>query len=147
MRVWCYQAIRRWLQYRVQRMKKIAMAKRVNFKDDPLALLMAKLSGVKAPPQKRRQGYQQYMHEYQRDEIHPIVVERWAENLIANPSITGNPTTAFRCKIAKELYDALSDDRKAELVERAEADRDQANTEYKTAMSTPPSQAPADRQR
>lgn len=123
------------------------MAKRINFKDDPLALLMAKLSGIKSPPQKRRQGYQQYMHECQKEEIHSTVVKRWAEHVAANPNITGNPTTAFRCKIAKELYDLLPEDRKASLVTNAEVARDQAIADYKTAMSTPPSQAPADRQR
>ncbi|KAJ7145446.1 hypothetical protein C8R43DRAFT_1197148 [Mycena crocata] len=45
---------------------------------DPYAVLLAKLSGLTAPP-KARQGFQQWMHENPKDEIELIIQVCWVE--------------------------------------------------------------------
>jgi hypothetical protein len=53
---------------------------------DPFAVLLAKLSGLSAPP-KTQQAFQQYMHECYNNSIAPFVAEQWIEEHSKNNAI------------------------------------------------------------
>ncbi|KAJ7511247.1 hypothetical protein B0H11DRAFT_1899713 [Mycena galericulata] len=85
--------IRRWLKYRVRRLRKQVRG-RLDARKDPWAVLLAKLAGITVPP-KARQAYQQYMHEKYDDEIAPVVAREWA-------ATTVNPDGSVKTKKAAD---------------------------------------------
>ncbi|KAK6969474.1 hypothetical protein R3P38DRAFT_2814299 [Favolaschia claudopus] len=72
--------IRRWFVYRVRKLRKHQRTTGLDPLKDPFAILLAKLSGLTAPP-KARQAYQQFMREDFTEKIAPVVAEEWAKQL------------------------------------------------------------------
>ncbi|KAJ7895676.1 hypothetical protein B0H13DRAFT_2338752 [Mycena leptocephala] len=99
--------IRRWLKYRVRRLRK-QLRPKLDGSKDGWAVLLAKLSGTTSPP-KARQAYQQFMREVYTSDIAPVVAERWAEQQADGTNIQtkSDPNGAFRAAIARELFAAL----------------------------------------
>lgn len=140
------QAIRRWLKYRVRRLQEDRVPS-MNLKTDPYAALLLSLTGVSAKIPKRRQGPQQLQHE-QKDRMKIEVASGWSTYLENNPTeAKKHPGPAFRAKVAKEIYEALSQEERDTLVQNAEDEREKAVNTFKDALTKPPSKAPADRQR
>ncbi|KAK7027804.1 hypothetical protein R3P38DRAFT_2479059, partial [Favolaschia claudopus] len=139
--------INRWLKYRAKKLRRPTMRNRAN---DPWAVLLAKLAGVKAPP-KARQGFQQYMHESYETDIKPVVEARWKAQLVEEDGVsslkTGKaPNAPFRAQVARELFKELSDSERDELAQRAKDEAAELRREYLELMKGPPSRAPKDRQ-
>ncbi|KAJ7490196.1 hypothetical protein B0H11DRAFT_2229117 [Mycena galericulata] len=100
--------IRRWLKYRVKRLRRHVRTK-ANSARDPWAILLGKLAGLKTPP-KARQAYQQFMHEHYTTQIEEEVKKRWAETPSGGSSVpTKEPDAPFRAMIARELFAKLTD--------------------------------------
>ncbi|KAH7905084.1 hypothetical protein BJ138DRAFT_1018193 [Hygrophoropsis aurantiaca] len=140
-------AIQRWLKYRVRRLNK-GMKPIMDAEKNPYAGLLLKLAGWKTPP-KARQGYQQYMHTSYESHIKKVAQERWDNLALADGEYpeTAKQTAAFRAKIAKELYDALSKKERDGIMKQAKDARDADAAAYRKALETPPSKAPIDRQK
>ncbi|KAJ7221989.1 hypothetical protein B0H12DRAFT_1241159, partial [Mycena haematopus] len=139
--------IHRWLKYRARRLQK---STRMDTRNDPFAVLLAKLAGINAPP-KARQGFQQYMHESYETEIGPVVTARWTTTCVKADGSTlkqkRGPDAPFRAKVARELFAELSQDEQDALRDRAQAEAKEARDEYNKAMKAPPSKRPEDRQK
>ncbi|KAJ7659783.1 hypothetical protein DFH06DRAFT_1326804 [Mycena polygramma] len=105
--------IRRWLKYRAQALRQ-GFATRTDPRNNPYAVLLAKISGVSVPP-KTRQVYQQFMHESYATEIMPLVEERWRRDKSTNEDGSANtkkPDAAFRSLIAREVFGKLPSEEK-----------------------------------
>ncbi|KAJ6558631.1 hypothetical protein DFH09DRAFT_1317346 [Mycena vulgaris] len=137
--------IRRWLKYRVKRLRRHVRT-RVDSTKDPWAILLAKLSGVNAPP-KARQAYQQLMREAYAEVIDPVVKARWAETPAAGSSVqtAKEPNAPFRAKIAREVFLALPDADQAGYAACAKAEAEGARRDYEKALKDTASKTPADR--
>ncbi|KAJ7479676.1 hypothetical protein FB451DRAFT_1395243 [Mycena latifolia] len=127
--------IRRWLKYRVHRLRK-QLRTRLDLCKDPWAILLARLSSIKQLP-KARQGYQQFMHEQYKMTIAPVVAEKWAETAAPGNSVqtAKDPNGPFRAKVARELFATLPEEEQSVFAARA-----------KSEAAKPPSKAPVDRQ-
>ncbi|KAJ6455648.1 hypothetical protein C8R47DRAFT_1228145 [Mycena vitilis] len=138
--------IRRWLQYRVRSLRRGVSAK-VAWRDNPFAVLLAKLSGLSVPP-KARQGWQQYMHESYQTEIAPLVPDRWAADSIKPDGSVrvGQPNAPFRAALAREIFDNLPDDRKTAIRLRAKNEAKEAKAKFEKGMKDGPSKSPEARQ-
>ncbi|KAJ7838435.1 hypothetical protein B0H13DRAFT_2367460 [Mycena leptocephala] len=141
--------IRRWLKYRVKRLRKHVQTK-INSDKDPWAILLAKLSGVTAPP-KARQGYQQFMRESyaQLDcPIEAVVKERWAETAAEGSSVATSkePNAPFRAKVLRELFAALPQSEQEDYKERAKAEAVAARAAYDKSLKEEPGKTPQARQ-
>ncbi|KAJ7149899.1 hypothetical protein C8R43DRAFT_1128380 [Mycena crocata] len=134
--------IRRWLKYRVKRLRKHVRT-RVDSSKDPWAILLAKLSGVSAPP-KARQAYQQFMREDFAEKIEPVVEERWAESSSAGSSVPVDkePNAPFRAKVARDLFAELSEEEQEGYRGRAKDEAASARAAYDRALKEPPSKTP-----
>ncbi|KAJ7173540.1 hypothetical protein C8R46DRAFT_1215472 [Mycena filopes] len=141
------QRIRRWLKYRVRRLRK-QLHSRLDVDNDPWAVLVGKLAGIKSPP-KARQGYQQYMHEEYAGTIAPVVAERWAANAVDANSVQTKktPDASFRALVAREMFKALPDAEQAAYGTRAKAEAKARREEYKAIMEKDPSRTPEARQK
>jgi hypothetical protein len=131
----------------VKRLRKYVRTK-IDSRKDPWAVLLAKLSGVHAPP-KARQGYQQFMHECYAERIDPIVKQRWAETQGAGASVpvSKEPNAPFRAQIAREVFAALPESEKQQYSARAKAEAAAAHGAFEKSLKDPSSKAPADRQK
>ncbi|KAJ7663778.1 hypothetical protein DFH06DRAFT_1128165 [Mycena polygramma] len=140
--------IQRWLKYRAQALRQ-GFATKTDPRNNPYAVLLAKISGVTVPP-KTRQVYQQFMHESYTTEIAPLVEERWRRDKSTNEDGSANtkkPDAAFRSLIAREVFDKLPAEEKVALKERALAHSKEAKDAYEAAMKNGPSKEPAARQK
>ncbi|KAJ7816803.1 hypothetical protein B0H13DRAFT_2380168 [Mycena leptocephala] len=108
--------IRRWLKYRVRALRR-GFSTQNDPRDNPCAVLLAKLAGVTNPP-KARQAYQQYMR------------ERYASDIAA--------------VIAREMFGELSEEEQDDFRERAVAEARDAKEAYEKAMKQGPSKRPED---
>ncbi|KAJ7682270.1 hypothetical protein DFH06DRAFT_1388772 [Mycena polygramma] len=117
---------------------------------DPWAPLLYNLAGINGPP-KARQAFQQYMVESYEAEIAPVVDARWKSTFLEDDGVTlktkKNHNTAFRAKIAREMYDKLSKERQDGIKRRLKEAAQQAKDEYTRTMKSGPSKAPEGRQR
>ncbi|KAJ7784200.1 hypothetical protein B0H16DRAFT_1446458 [Mycena metata] len=141
--------IRRWLSYRVRKFRRHRAGANLDPTKDPFAVLLAKLSGVTAPP-KARQAFQQFMHESYTEQIAPVVADQWAAKRAddpGNPDFTKAPKAGFRAQVARELFGDLSAAEQQAIAARAKEAAASKRSEYQTAMKARPSQAPADRQK
>ncbi|KAJ7703324.1 hypothetical protein B0H17DRAFT_1194511 [Mycena rosella] len=89
--------IRQWFLYRIRRVRKRRTSTGLDPTKDPYAILLAKLSGITAPP-KARQLYQQFMRESYTEKIAPVVAEKrdaYIKALKDGPSQT--PEACQRC--------------------------------------------------
>ncbi|KAJ7035430.1 hypothetical protein C8F04DRAFT_1182336 [Mycena alexandri] len=137
--------IRRWLKYRVTKLRKHVRTK-VGSPTNPWSVLLAQLSKIHPPP-KARQAYQQFMRESYATAIEPTVRARWAQTAAPGASVpTQEPPVDFRAKIARELFDALPQDVKDGYGARAKGESLAAREAFQKAMKEPPSTAPKDRQ-
>ncbi|KAJ7164588.1 hypothetical protein C8R43DRAFT_946404 [Mycena crocata] len=134
--------IRRWLKYRVKRLRKHVRT-RIDSRRDPWAILLAKLAGVNVPP-KARQAYQQFMRKVYTEEIEPVIGERWAATAAAGSSVAveKEPKAPFRAKVARELFAELPEEKRAEYATRAKEEAQRARAAYKKALKDPPSKSP-----
>lgn len=112
-------------------------------RDNPFAVLLAKLAGLTTPP-KARQGYQQYMREPYATDIAPVVTEHWmAKSIKGDGSAnTATPGAPFRCAVAQELFSALPEDEQAVIWGRAVEEARRAKAEYEKGMKEGPSKTP-----
>ncbi|KAJ6477904.1 hypothetical protein C8R47DRAFT_1219805 [Mycena vitilis] len=141
--------IRRWLKYRVRRLRKQLRAKiGSSSSKDPWTLLLSKLSGVTSPP-KARQAYQQFMHEEYESKVAPLVATRWAEETGSGSNVQTkkNPDASFRSKIAREVFGNLSDTEREGYKARAKEAAADARAEYDKALVEAPCQSPEAKQR
>jgi hypothetical protein len=117
-------------------------------RDNPYAVLLAKLAGVTTPP-KARQGYQQFMRESFATVIAPVVEERWkAKSIKADGSAnTGSPNAPFRCAIARELFNALPEEEQTEIRGRAVEEGREAKAAYEKGIKEGAAKSPEARQR
>ncbi|KAJ7707284.1 hypothetical protein B0H16DRAFT_1746505 [Mycena metata] len=136
--------IRNWFKYRVRKLRKFLHSK-LDPRNDPWAILLAKLSNFHAPP-KARQAYQEYFHE-NNDKIAPVVAQKWAETAGAGSNVqtSKNPDAAFRAKVARELFAELSEEQREAYGKQAKENATAARTKYDLELKTPPSKAPEDR--
>ncbi|KAJ7026093.1 hypothetical protein C8F04DRAFT_1268565 [Mycena alexandri] len=139
--------IRRWLKYRVRRLRK-QLHSRLDAHTDPWSVLVGKLAGLTAPP-KARQAYQQFMHEEYAERIAPVVAERWAAATGAGSNVQTKktPDAAFRAAVARDLFGELSEAERVAYGSRAKEEAAERRAEYKAALQKDPSRAPEDRQK
>ncbi|KAJ7602641.1 hypothetical protein DFH06DRAFT_1023575 [Mycena polygramma] len=139
--------IRRWLKYRARSLRR-GFATKASLHDNPFSVLLAKLSGLTAPP-KARQGFQQYMHESYDADISSLVAERWAKASI-NPDGSANtksPDAPFRCAIARELFKTLPEEQQQAIRDRAVEEAKERKRLYAKGMKDGPSKSPEARQK
>jgi hypothetical protein len=143
------QRIRRWLKYRVKRLRRHVRTK-ISSEKDPWAILLAKLSGVTSPP-KARQGYQQYMREQYTNpgsDLEKEVKARWAATPAAGSSVATakEPNAPFRAEVARDLFAQLPDSDRNQYSARAKAEAVAAQAAYNKALNGTPGKSPEDRQ-
>ncbi|KAJ7603089.1 hypothetical protein DFH06DRAFT_1152162 [Mycena polygramma] len=139
--------IRRWLKYRVRRLRK-QYQRKLDPTKDPWAVFLAKLSGINNPP-KARQAYQEFMHEAYEEKVAPVVAERWATSVSSGSNVqtSKGPDGPFRAKIAREVFGDLSAAERESYGARAKAAAAEARALYEKLMNDPPSTRPEDRQK
>lgn len=139
------QRIAWWLKYRARKLRTMAKPK-LDPRKNPYAVLLAKLSGIKAPP-KARQAVQQYSHENDQSTIKAVVESRWlAEQLAGRVPADKTFLSAFRESITREFFDALDDDERKALGERAKEEAVRAKEAYENTLKNPALKAPEARQ-
>ncbi|KAJ7437305.1 hypothetical protein B0H11DRAFT_2255531 [Mycena galericulata] len=75
--------------------------------EDPYAVLVSKLAGIK-PATKARQAYQQFMHESYDDKIAGEVAAEWEkEGKAGNLARPKQPKAGFRAKVARDVFAKL----------------------------------------
>ncbi|KAF7969170.1 hypothetical protein HWV62_28178 [Athelia sp. TMB] len=124
-------SIRRWLKYRARKMSKTALKTDSNPEKNPFAALLAKLSGVTNPPQRARQGWQQFMHERNDDAVGPAVAALWAEKQARGLTPEDKNNMAYRAEIARDLFKKLSSSEQATYAANAKRDKEAAVKKYK----------------
>ncbi|KAJ7622769.1 hypothetical protein DFH06DRAFT_1340640 [Mycena polygramma] len=139
--------IRRWLKYRVRRLRK-NLRTRVGSGKDPWTHLLAKLSGVTSPP-KARQAFQQFMREEYESTIAPVVAAKWTNSVASGSNVQTkkNPDGPFRAKIARELFAELSEAERQGFKTRAKDAATAARGEYERALNEVPSQTAEEKQK
>ncbi|KAJ7178663.1 hypothetical protein C8R43DRAFT_1118035 [Mycena crocata] len=140
--------IRRWLKYCARSLRRGLTAK-IDPRENPFAVLLAKLSGLTVPP-KARQAFQQYMRESYDEEIGEEVEQRWWREKGSDAdgaATTKKPNVNFRCKVARKLFAELSEERQQEIRQRALKEARDAKKTYEKKMKDGPSKEPEARQR
>ncbi|KAJ7507413.1 hypothetical protein B0H11DRAFT_2218261 [Mycena galericulata] len=139
--------IRRWLKYRVRRLRK-EVGTRLDPRKNPWTVLLAHLSGHKKPP-KARQAYQQFMHEEFEEKIAPEVKKKWAKKSAAGSNVQTQkePTAAFRAEVAREMFAQLPSEVQSKYAERAKSEAAERREAYVRALKGEPSKSPEDRQK
>ncbi|KAJ7041766.1 hypothetical protein C8F04DRAFT_1252688 [Mycena alexandri] len=139
--------IRRWFLYRLRKTRKQKRAASFDPTKDPFSVLLAKLSGVTAPP-KAQQVFQQFMHESYSTIIAPTVTAKWADKQESNPGGgSKQPKAGFRAQVARDLFSALPAEEQATIGARAKEEAATRKAAYHKAMKDPASTAPEDRQK
>lgn len=121
----------------------------VNPDHNPFAALLAKLSGVTKPPQRARQGWQQFMHECNEDVIAPAIATAWAAKLAAGLEENDRNDMSYRADIARDLFNNLSATEKVHYHANAKRDKEGAVVAYKDAVQralSTDNRSPAQRQ-
>ncbi|KAJ6450543.1 hypothetical protein C8R47DRAFT_1230235 [Mycena vitilis] len=138
--------IQRWLKYRARSLRNKGLSKAA-LRDNPYAVLLAKLSGVTSPP-KARQGFQQFMRE-RTAEVSAEVDMQWAKKSINTDggANTKKPGAPFRCEIARSLFAALPQTEQDAIRGRAVAEAQQAKLDYTALMEGGASKSPEARQK
>ncbi|KAJ7725244.1 hypothetical protein DFH07DRAFT_783077 [Mycena maculata] len=135
----------RWFKYCIRR--RHARAAGLDPRKDPFAILLAKLSGLTAPP-KARQAYQQFMVEDNLTKVAPVIKAKWEEARAKNnPDTVGRkePKVGFRAKVARSVFAQLPEAERLEYGTRATAQAKEAKASYMEMLKGPPSNKPADR--
>jgi hypothetical protein len=135
--------------YRIRRIRKHRRSAGLDPTKDPFAVLLAKLSGLSAPP-KARQAFQQFMHEKYDDSIASVVADKWEEERNKASAITERtkePKAGFHAKVARDLFAELPADERKAFRDRAKQEAQEAKAAYITALNAPPAATPEARQR
>ncbi|KAJ7436813.1 hypothetical protein B0H11DRAFT_2255890 [Mycena galericulata] len=136
--------IRRWMKYRVKRLRRHTRT-RIGSRKDPWAILLAKLSGFTSPP-KALQAYQQMMHEDYTTLVAPVVKAEWAKKTGAGSSVpTTEPDAPFRALVARKVFAEMSQEEKDGYAKRAKDEAAARRLAYEEALNEIPSKNPADR--
>ncbi|KAJ7740407.1 hypothetical protein B0H14DRAFT_2638076 [Mycena olivaceomarginata] len=101
----------------------------------PFAVLLAKLSGLSAPP-KTQQAFQQYMRECYNNSIAPVVAEQWMEEHSKNSAIaeqTREPKAGF---LAQKVFG-----------DRVKKQAAEAKAAYVSTLNSPPPATPEEHQK
>ncbi|KAJ7087733.1 hypothetical protein C8R43DRAFT_1142320, partial [Mycena crocata] len=120
--------IRRWFTYRIRRLRKHRRTSVLDPTKDPYAVLLAKLSGLSAPP-KARQAFQQMMHESYATRVAPVVAERWEQER-GGESSNKAPKVGFASKVAREVFAALPKVERDEFGQKAKEESQEAKAAY-----------------
>ncbi|KAJ7828480.1 hypothetical protein B0H14DRAFT_3718817 [Mycena olivaceomarginata] len=140
--------IRRWFTYRLRKINK-QRSGALDPTKDPYAVLLAKLSGLTAPP-KARQAYQQFMRESYAEKIAPVVAEEWRKSQEKDSQLsarTKEPKAGFRAQVAREVFADLPSAEKKDIAARATEEAVAAKLEYVNALKGPVSTSPEARQK
>ncbi|KAJ7889307.1 hypothetical protein B0H14DRAFT_2561806 [Mycena olivaceomarginata] len=140
--------IRRWFTYRLRKINK-QRSGALDPTKDPYAVLLAKLSGLTAPP-KARQAYQQFMRESYAEKIAPVVAEEWQKLQEKDSQLsagTKEPKAGFRAQVAREVFADLPSAEKKDIAARATGETAAAKLEYVNALKGPVSTSPEARQK
>ncbi|KAJ7325484.1 hypothetical protein DFH08DRAFT_1085166 [Mycena albidolilacea] len=140
--------IRRWFTYRLRKINK-QRSGALDPTKDPYAVLLAKLSGLTAPP-KARQAYQQFMRESYVEKIAPVVAEEWRKLQEKDSHLstrTKKPKAGFHAQIAREVFADLPSAEKKDIAARATGEAAAAKLEYVDALKGPVSTSPEARQK
>jgi hypothetical protein len=88
------------------------------------------------------------MHEKYKDEIAPVVAQRWATEIAAGSNVQTKkePDGPFRAKISRELFAQLPEEERVAYGDRAKTEAAEAREKYMAGLKAPPSKAPEDRQ-
>ncbi|KAJ7176156.1 hypothetical protein C8R43DRAFT_1118683 [Mycena crocata] len=116
--------IRRWYTYRISRIGRRRRSAVLNPTKDPYAVLLAKLTGLSAPP-KARQAFQQLMKESYNEKVAPAVAEKWAKEKEMNTAVaerSKEPKAGFRAEVARECFARLPEGEQQEILGRARDD-------------------------
>ncbi len=109
--------------------------------NDPMSVLMSKLTGVSLSRPRLKTAYNIWGPENRYD-IDPIFVQRVREG-----NVPPSRQAALRSSIYKEYFDALPEEEKQIYVRRAEEEHQEALKKVENALKSGPSTDPADRQR
>ncbi|KAJ7818906.1 hypothetical protein B0H14DRAFT_3473476 [Mycena olivaceomarginata] len=102
--------IQRWFRYRIRRTQKYCRMSGLDPLKDPYAHIVAKLSGLQAPP-KARQAYQQFMHESYEQLCAPVIEKKRAEKVRTNPALRNKkPKVGFSATIARQIFEKLPEE-------------------------------------
>ncbi|KAJ7801666.1 hypothetical protein B0H14DRAFT_3782628 [Mycena olivaceomarginata] len=140
--------IRRWFTYRLRKINK-QRSGALDPTKDPYAVLLAKLSGLTAPP-KARQAYQQFMRESYAEKIAPVIAEEWRKLQEKDSQLsarTKEPKAGFRAQVAREVFADLPSAEKKDIAARATEEAVAAKLEYVNALKGPVSTSPEARQK
>ncbi|KAJ7123802.1 hypothetical protein C8R43DRAFT_958954 [Mycena crocata] len=141
--------IRRWYTYRISRSGRHRRSAVLDSTKDPYAVLLAKLSGLSAPP-KARQAFQQLMKESYEEKVAPVVAEKWAleqQKETAAAERSKVPKAGFRAQVARECFSKLPKSEQKEILGRAQTEAKEAKEAYTKALKDPPATTPEARQR
>lgn len=109
--------------------------------NDPMSVLMSKLTGVSLTRPRLKTAYNLWGPENRYD-IDPIFVQRVREG-----NVPVSRQAALRSSIYKEYFDALPEEEKQIWISRAEEEHQDALKKVEDALKSGPSTSPADRQR
>jgi hypothetical protein len=106
----------------------------MDLEKNPYSALLAKLSGVKPPPIRARQGWQQFMHERYTEDIAPTVEEEWKTKQAAGVSSKEKNDAGFRAAVARKVYSDLPIEEQKRYEKSAKDDKEAAVAAYKKAL-------------
>ncbi|KAJ7051045.1 hypothetical protein C8F01DRAFT_1342962 [Mycena amicta] len=132
--------IRRWFVYRVDTVQ----GSTTNADDDVWNVLLAMATNIH-PPNKARQGYQQWMHERYAEDIAEAVKGRWLAKHDGEAPTTA-PSPGFQATVARALFKELPVDVQEDYKARAKKEAAEKRAEYKTMLKNWPGKTPHDRQ-
>lgn len=114
---------------------------------NPYAIFLAKVSGIKPPPVKARQGAQQLMHDKYDELVAPVVEKEWNAKKAAGLSPKDKNDANFRLEIARKLFKSLPKAEREEYEARAQRDKEAATEAYKVEVEESRKRTPENRQR
>lgn len=114
---------------------------------NPYATMITKLSGLKPPPLKARQGALQLMHEQYDDLVRPEVERQWDMKKQNGLCAKDRNDANFRAEIARTIFKALPKAEREGYERRAKEDKEKAVEEYEAALRASKEDTPANRKR
>ncbi|KAJ7056519.1 hypothetical protein C8F01DRAFT_1257188 [Mycena amicta] len=165
--VWMMPRIKRWLDYHAQAGTHTtpATGKKLD-PTDPINIMLFQIADT-LPPNRARQGWQQFWHEEGRTTVEEEVVRRWpgsAERKAAvakaqekaesrkgkgkakAKAVDPKPTGAFRQSLARALYAEMSKTEQQPYLDRAAAEKARDSAAFEAARKAWPPKDPVARQ-
>ncbi|KAF7975994.1 hypothetical protein HWV62_8158 [Athelia sp. TMB] len=128
-------AIRRWLKYQARKLTSSFKKTNMDPEHNPFAALLTQLTGLAKPPQRARQGWQQFMHERNDDVIGPAVSAAWQKKIADGLEDEDANNVSFRAEIARKLFKELSVEEQAVYMDNAKKAKEVAMADYKQAVA------------